>query len=131
MNVLTSDFETTTWSKGNPFDIRNFAVCLGLKDNDEPAWCDFDLDEPTKNYCNPAEWDLFVFFNAKFDCHWLRRCGFKLPKTIWCCQLAEFVLSGQTKRYPSLEDTSQQYGLGHKIDVVKETYWSKGINTHE
>jgi DNA polymerase I-like protein with 3'-5' exonuclease and polymerase domains len=72
-----------------------------------------------------------VFFNAKFDLHWYRRVGFKLYQNIWCCQLAEFLLSGQKIRYPSLEETAVKYGLGHKIDVIKLEYWDKGINTDE
>ncbi len=129
MNVLTSDFEVTTSNKGNPFDQTNKAVCLGLKDNNEDAWCDFTLDSPIQNYCNPDVWDLYVFFNAKFDLHWYRRVGFKLPNKIWCCQVAEFLLSGQKERYPSLDATAQRYGLGTKEDEVKLHYWDKGIDT--
>jgi len=129
MNILTSDWEVTTSNKGNPFDQTNKAVCLGLKDNNEDAWCDFTLDSPIQNYCNPDVWDLYVFFNAKFDLHWYRRVGFKLPNKIWCCQVAEFLLSGQKQRYPSLEATAEAYGLGHKIDVVKEEFWNKGVDT--
>lgn len=129
MNVLTSDFEVTTSNKGNPFDQTNKAVCLGLKDNDEDAWCDFTLDSSIQNYCNPDVWDLYVFFNAKFDLHWYRRLGFKLPNKIWCCQVAEFLLSGQKERYPSLDATAQRYGLGTKEDEVKLHYWDKGIDT--
>jgi len=40
-------------------------------------------------------------------------------------------LEGQTNRYPSLEQAAIKYGLGHKIDVVKEDYWNKGICTSE
>lgn len=44
--------------------------------------------------------------------------------------MAEFLLSGQKERYPSLEDTAIKYGLGNKIDVIKTEYWNKGINTN-
>lgn len=72
----------------------------------------------------------FVFFNAKFDCHWYRRLGmWPLPGTIWCCQIGEFLLEGQTNRYPSLEQAAVKYGLGHKIDIVKQQYWDKGVDT--
>lgn len=132
MNILTSDFEVTTYSKGNPFDQRNKTVCLGFKDNDESAWCDFDLDYPTKNYVTKPEWDLYVFFNAKFDLHWYRKLGIDVSGwKIWCCQIAEFLLSGQKQRYPSLEEAATTYGLGHKFDVVKEEWWNKGFNTDE
>lgn len=72
---------------------------------------------------------LVVGFNLKFDLHWSRRVGCLMPKQIWDCQLAEFILSGQTIRYPSLESVSQSYGLGDKEHVIEEEYWSQGIDT--
>jgi DNA polymerase I-like protein with 3'-5' exonuclease and polymerase domains len=134
MNVLTSDFEITTWSTGNVFDQRNFPVCLGFKDNNDPSDCWFDElgTNSFKNYLTQPQWDLYVFFNAKYDLHWYRKLGVDVQSwKIWCCQLAEFILSGQTIRYPSLDDTATKYGLGHKVDVVKEQYWTKGINTND
>jgi DNA polymerase I-like protein with 3'-5' exonuclease and polymerase domains len=125
LNVLTSDFENTTWNTGSPFDPRNKAVCLGYKHNDQVTHCEFtDLNNGQGGY------DLYVFFNAKYDLHWYRRLGVDISEwKIWCCQLAEFILEGQKNPYPSLEDTAQKYGLGHKIDVIKLEYWDKGINT--
>lgn len=123
MDVFTSDWEVTTHSKGSAFDQRNKAVCLAWKYNNDQAHCSFDWSQGDFN-C-----DLAVFFNAKFDLHWYRRVGFKLFERIWCCQVAEFLLSGQKIRYPSLEETAVKYGLGHKIDIIKTEYWDKGINT--
>jgi len=123
MNVLTSDFETTNFNTGNPFDQRNFAVCLGWKWNDEPSYADYEFQ------LNQFNADLWVFFNAKFDLHWYRKLGYTLPQRVWCCQLAEFLLEGQKNRYPSLEQAAQKYSLGHKIDIIKTEYWDKGINT--
>jgi DNA polymerase I-like protein with 3'-5' exonuclease and polymerase domains len=128
MNVLTPDWEVTTHSKGNPFDRRNYAVCLGYKHNGEDALCTF-TDLSMQHFFNG--YDLAVFFNAKFDLHWFRKQGITLPLRVWCCQVAEFILSGQTIRYPSLEDTAVKYELGHKIDVIKLEYWDKGIQTDE
>lgn len=127
-NILTSDFEVTTWNKGNPFDLRNKAVCLAFKEDDKETDVDFDVyTYPYKKAL--LDYDLCVFFNAKFDLHWYRKLGFTLPTKIWCCQLAEFLLSGQTEKYPSLENTAVKYGLGHKVDVVKMDYWERGVNT--
>ncbi len=125
MDVFTSDWEVTTHSKGSAFDQRNKAVCLAWKYNAEKAVCSFDWSQCDYNA------DLYVFFNAKFDLHWYRRCGFGVFTKIWCCQVAEFVLSGQKIRYPSLEETAVKYSLGHKIDVIKTEYWDKGIQTDE
>lgn len=132
MNVLTFDFECTTWNKGSPFDQRNFAVCLAIK------W----LGEDHDCYVKYIDWDiqrlqfafdkadLLVAFNAKFDLHWLRKVGIIFAgKRIWDCQLGEFILENQSNPYPSLENTAVKYGLGHKIDIIKNEYWDKGINT--
>jgi DNA polymerase I-like protein with 3'-5' exonuclease and polymerase domains len=72
---------------------------------------------------------LVVGFNLKFDLHWSRRVGCPMPKQIWDVQLAEFILSGQTIRYPSLEGVAQSYGLGGKESVIEREYWDKGIDT--
>lgn len=74
--------------------------------------------------------DLVVGFNIKFDLAWLRFIGLKLDhKRIYDCQVAEYVLERQQKRYPSLEESCQKYNLGHKLDIIKTEYWDKGINT--
>lgn len=127
MPTLTADFECTTSNTGNPFDSTNKAVCLAYKHDDGPAECDF-LPEKGPD---PSTYDLVIFFNAKFDLHWYRRIGEQLPKRVWCCQLAEYILSGQRLAYPSLENTSVSYNLGHKLDVIKLEYWDRGINTDQ
>lgn len=76
--------------------------------------------------------DIIVGFNFKFDYHWLQKWGINLAdKRLWDCQIAEFVLERQQNPYPSLEQAAVKYDLGHKIDVIKQEYWDKGINTDE
>lgn len=78
------------------------------------------------------EADLVIGFNFKFDYHWLRKVGLNLENSrLWDVQVCEFVLEHQRNAYPSLEDTSIKYNLGHKYDVVKEEYWKKGIDTDQ
>jgi DNA polymerase I-like protein with 3'-5' exonuclease and polymerase domains len=73
---------------------------------------------------------VIVGFNFKFDYHWLAKEGIDLSKSvIWDVQIAEFILSNQTNRFPSLNATCERYGIPLKKDVVKEEYWDKGINT--
>lgn len=129
MNVLTSDFETTILNKGNVYDSRNKAVCLGIKYDSEPTFCLFNLNEQELgSYVGPD--DLMVFFNAKFDASWYRRLGFNISGwKVWCCQIAEFLLEGQTNPYPSLNQAAEKYGFPIKLDVVKTEYWDKGIDT--
>lgn len=118
------DYETTTHSKGSAFDQRNKSVCIGIKVDDQPTFCSFE------NIAVPID-DLVVGFNIKFDLHWLRKNGHPLPTKIWCCQVAEFILSGQTTPYPSLDKAAEKYGLGQKLDIVKLDYWDKGVQTDQ
>lgn len=128
MNVITFDFECSTFAKGNPFSKQNKAVCLGWKFNSNKAECHFF---PFSDDVFLPEGDLHIAFNAKFDLHWLRRVGLKLPVNIYCAQLAEFILERQSNPYPSLEQTAIKYGLGNKLDVIKLEYWDKGVGTEE
>lgn len=76
---------------------------------------------------------LVVGFNFKFDLHWLIKSGvYQLrDKHIWDVQIAEFILSHQTNRFPSLNETCERYGFESKLDIVKTEYWDKGINTDQ
>lgn len=127
-NVLTIDYETTTHENGNFHSKKNKAVCLGFKIDDCQTHCYFDgnLFDMPKNELK--QYNLFIAFNAKFELGWSRRLGFEMPKAVWCCQLAEYMLDRQ-KPYPSLEETAQKYGLPSKLDIVKTEYWDKNIDT--
>ena len=130
MRIIALDTETTTHNKGNPYDSRNKMVCW--------SWA-------TENVCGALKTeeleylvdgmlphrDLVVGFNFKFDLHWFKKYGVEFTVPIWDVQLAEFILSNQTNRYPSLNDTCIKYGIPTKEDVVKTQYWDKGINTDE
>lgn len=132
MNILALDTETTTWNKGNPFDARNKLVCYSYAMQDKSG------TERIDNYTNVSivdliTWaDLIVGFNFKFDLHWLIKSGLSTlrSKQIWDVQIAEFILSHQTNRFPSLNETCEKYGLELKQDKVKE-YWDNGVQTDE
>lgn len=129
MNILTFDVETTTSNKGNAFDLTNKLVVIGWKwlGDTNSFWLDKDFIH-FQNVIDKA--DLIIGFNIKFDLHWIRRYGINFrDKAIWDCQIGEFILANQTTPYPSLNDTSIRYGLGEKIDVIKNEYWDKGIDT--
>jgi DNA polymerase I-like protein with 3'-5' exonuclease and polymerase domains len=129
MNLLSLDCETTTWSKGNPYDSRNELVCYsyatgtysgavrGLEGLEELIW----------------EADLVIGFNFKFDLHWLIQYEiYQLrDRQVWDVQIAEFILSHQTNRFPSLNGTCEKYGIPLKEDIVKTEYWDKGVNTDQ
>ena len=130
MKTLTGDYECTTSNKGNPFDGQNTAVCFAYQiDEETPRAVDIKTAIGTLSSLSSSI--LHIFFNAKFDIHWHRKCGYNAIHHVWCVQLAEFYLSGQRLPYPSLEDTAHKYNLGAKLDVVKLEYWDKGINTDQ
>jgi len=126
MNILTFDYETNTFAKGNAHSLQGKAVCVGYKDNTQPTECTFDLVILDLTYF--TYFDLVIAFNAKFDLLWNKKLGFESPKAVWCVQLAEYMLDRQ-KPYPSLEETAKKYGLSSKLDIVKLEYWDKGIDT--
>ena len=133
MTTIIADVETTTWSKGSPFDTRNKLVCIGLQDlaSDEVFVYYEENFELARQKLKEAT--RIIGFNLKFDPHWLRKYGM-LPddlRDVWDCQLFEFMLSKQRWRYPSLEETVVRRFNEHKVDVVKEQYWEQGINTDE
>ena len=134
MNILTFDTETTTIEHGHPFHKDNRMVCLGYKWlNQETEVLDFN--DSTADLFNKlfVKADLVVGMNLKFDLHWMRRIGCNLRniKNVWDIQLAYFYLSAQSSISPSLNEISEAYGMGQKVDVIKLEYWDKGICTSE
>lgn len=132
-NLLALDVETSTYSKGNPYDSRNKLVCYSYAN-----------EIATGLYNNAVLWDgntvglqymvdnsdLIIGFNYKFDKHWLEKSGVSTShKPVWDVQIAEFLLSNQTNKFPSLNETCEKYGIPVKLDVVKTEYWDKGIQT--
>lgn len=145
-NVLIYDTETTIYKhqqkneegRFDPKDKNGSAFCLpqklvmsGFKWLDrDPFEIHAEPKEPTQSYFDNAT--LIVGFNIKFDLHWARRIGVDISKVVvWDCQIAEFMLEYQQNRYPSMNDACSKYGIDAKLDVVKEEYWEKGIDTDE
>jgi DNA polymerase I-like protein with 3'-5' exonuclease and polymerase domains len=129
MNIFALDVETTTSNKGDPFDTRNKLVVGGWGNPNQCNYFDTSDIATTQHALQQAK--MVVFFNAKFDLHWIRSIGITFPirLPVWDCQLAEFILSNQRWKYPSLEDACVKRGLGNKIDTIKLEYWEKGIDT--
>jgi DNA polymerase I-like protein with 3'-5' exonuclease and polymerase domains len=133
LNPLVIDVETTISNTGNPFDLINELVVIGLKYVNGRSRCIYKWWEHRDSIQNMIDTTHFLILcNAKFDLHWLRRAGFNFEnKTIWDIQLGEFILDYQEKPYPSLDDALLKYGAEPKLDVVKNEYWNKGINTDD
>lgn len=130
--IGTIDLETTTSNKGNPYDPRNFIVSIQTKKQSESTVVKF-YDEPdwkttTREFL--ANTTLLVGVNLKFDLAWLRNAELHPAPgcRIWDCMLAEFILSGQTNSFASLNSLCEHYGLPLKHNEVAE-YWAAGVNT--
>ena len=129
MNIFALDTEITTFNKGNPFDERNHLVLGAFGNTSEYHRFNTNHMGIVQELLDRAS--MVVLFNAKFDLHWLRKCGvtFSVRLPIWDCQLAEFILSNQQWKYPSLDESCEKRKLPRKLDIVKTEYWDKGINT--
>lgn len=135
-NYTVLDAETTTHSKGHPFDPRNRLISYAFKVSEQPDTCFVYHSDPTFQLglsVLPNESSVLVGFNFKFDLHWLsslsRHPG-RIENPIWDCQLAEFVYTGQTTPYASLNECLEKYGLETKHDQVK-ALWDAGFQTDE
>jgi DNA polymerase-1 len=131
--ALAIDTEATIWNKGNPYDPRNFLVCYSIATDSDASSIKWD-EKAVGNIQRLADCSSpLVGFNIKYDLHWLIKYGFHLQPNvpIWDVQLAEFIISGQLNRFPSLSATCERYGIDKKLDVVATEYWGKGINTDQ
>lgn len=142
-NARVCDTETTTANSGHVYNPTNKLCYVGLYDGQLGSGAEsailYDIDLGVQPYGAAVESvraavlarQFLVAFQAKFDINWLRRYNVLLAKDqlLWDLQLSHFILRGQSARYPSLNEVAAYYGLPQKIDVVKEEYWAKGIDT--
>lgn len=133
MIVKPLDIETSTSNFGNFADSNNVACFIGVGTNvyeieysDNPYGMALEQVQQEIDEC-----DMLLFVNAKFDIHWLASYGIKFAhKRIWDCQLVDFMLSGQTESYPSMNSMATKYSLPIKPDI-KARYWENGIDTRD
>jgi DNA polymerase I-like protein with 3'-5' exonuclease and polymerase domains len=135
MTILVCDTESTIFQKGNPFAQRNRLCYVGFGTDKSLRTFNIMSDpcglvRDTIREAMVQATDLLLF-NAKFDLHWLRRAEIALnPRVrVWDCQLAHFILTGQKKPYPSLDEVAAHYGIPGKFTYIWDNYWSKGIDT--
>jgi DNA polymerase I-like protein with 3'-5' exonuclease and polymerase domains len=131
------DVETTIFQKGNPYSRSNKLCLVGLTTSTKETIL-FDIEYTDHSYSdllqNLQEFidktNLLILVNAKFDLAWLRRYNINYSHCkVFDCQLFAYTISGQTHAYPSLNGMAEFYGLGTKLDIVKDEYWAKGIDT--
>ena len=131
MSVVAIDTETTTFNKGNPYDCRNSLVCYSYA-NASGGFAElWDSDVNSAEFIQHlVDNNLVVGFNFKFDVAWLRKYGVTFSNAkIWDVQIAEFIISCQLNKFPSLDGTAVKYGLPTKPNRVKIEFWGQGIDT--
>jgi DNA polymerase I len=128
---LAIDTESNTWNKGAPFDGRHKSICFSWATPGDAGASPFEPGAVERLRDQIARAGVVVGFNLKYDLHVLRKRGIEIPEgtRVWDCQLAEFILSNQQWKYPSLNEASAKYSLGSKIDLISEKYWKHGIQT--
>lgn len=135
--ISSKQFENYRPSKGSALDPRNHLCYVGYGNDSNFVTIpiEYEVGIPFASALRDIQVAIdsstvVVLFNAKHDLHWLRRYGIKFQhRNIWDCQLAEFIINGQETPFPSLDTVSIKYGGTGKLDMVKQEYWAKGIDT--
>lgn len=134
---LYVDVETTIRNKigknkASAFCPDNFIVWSGLKR------CHDDSVSIVNGPAQPPKEAGYtvVGHNVKFDLHHLRAADdgwweYVLNNGVWDTSIAEYLLTAQVEKYPSLDKCSTKYGGTVKDDRLKEEFWGKGIDTTE
>lgn len=132
---LILDVETTTFQKGCPYSLRNKLCLVGTLSSQASTiqnieYTDHSYKEELRYLQEEInQTTLLIGFNIKFDLAWLRRYGIDYSHCrVFDCQVCEFILSGQSMSYPSLNGVAEKYGLGTKLDEVSKL-WEQGIDT--
>lgn len=130
MRLLAFDVETTTINKGDPYHPDNRLVQVGFYD---------PIDQHTLFYKNEIHVEsirkllyesVLIGANLKFDLAWMERIGIDTRRVqVFDVQLAEFIISNQSKIMPALDYMAEKYLGQHKVDNIKANYWDKGIDT--
>lgn len=124
---------------GSPFCPDNFIVSMGeLHHSDQ--YKDYYDTEGVRvvpwafRNAMAGRKTMLVGHNIGFDLHYLHKA---MPEEyekalpflyIWDTQQVEYLLSGQSEMYPSLDHCCEKRGLPTKIPTMKQ-YWEAGIDT--
>lgn len=139
--IIDTEVTGTQRDKGAPFNLDNKLCLVGIKELGNPEKKIFKIEYDEEPYGEQLEQirtlvkaaSEIVWFNAKFDLHWLRR--YDVVPSDSCrhydCQSAFFILTQQRFKYPSLNQVCEYFNLPLKLDVVKTEFWDKGIDTDE
>lgn len=137
MKLLALDTESPIFSKtelwrGNHYGDSRSLVCYSLATKDKSLAKKWSAEERPVVQANLLAADMVVGANFKHDVGVLRKVGVDFSGVkVWDVQIAEFLLSRQTHKFPSLDSICEKYGIPKKLDVVKTEYWERGIETED
>lgn len=144
--IFAFDVETTTkhtgkYFKATPYDIKNRAVLWGVQFIFAPhvighTYTFTEVDRVQKTlYGNYNV--VLVGINIGFDIAWLRKeagevwwNANKHRIYIWDCSVAEYLITGQASKYPSMDVMAMKYELPLKPDTLK-SYLDNGVDVDE
>jgi DNA polymerase I-like protein with 3'-5' exonuclease and polymerase domains len=129
--ITSLDFETSRFPDGSCYRKSAKAISWAAIQEHNSVfgyYTDPDFISSLQEILNQTT--LLITINGKYDIGWARRLGCTLPDRIriWDCQLAEYVLSGQTESFASMDQLCTVYGLEGKNGGLEE-YWGQGIET--
>ena len=137
MHYMVIDLETTIRNRGDesigdfaasPFHPDNIIVVGGSKDdagNIRTLFSSLPVAPPTTDILLVGQNIAFDLLYLMSDPEW--REWLKTGR-IWDTMLVEYLISGQERKYQSLDALSVRYGGTVKPDRIKE-YWEAGIDT--
>jgi len=129
--ITPLDFETSRFPDGSPYRKSaqpiSWAACQDDR-NYFGYYTDPDFTSALQEILDNTT--LLIVINGKYDIGWLRRLGATLPDhlRVWDCQIAEYVLSGQTRSFASMDSLCELYGIEGKNGGLEE-WWNQGIET--
>lgn len=138
MKYLVLDIECSKIPRHNPWSVGSFLSSVGIEHEDctSTVWFFNPNDRPHEDMLKEIQAeidsvDVIVGHNIKFDINWLKWSGLNVEgKSLWCTQIAEYLLNGERKVEYSLNASCARYGLGSKLDAMA-MYWDAGYETDE
>lgn len=129
--ITAFDYETSRFPDGSAYRKEAKAVSWAEQTNEGSSfhyYTDPDFTSALQSVFDKTT--LLIVINGKFELAWTRRLGCSLPDRIriWDCQVAEYVLSGQTKSFASMDELCELYGIEGKNGGL-EDWWNQGIET--
>ena len=124
---------------GSPFSVHNYIVALGELNADGFERLDYNPAGVSKlpmciRRARAGVRTMLVCHNGGFDiCYLLKTWPEEMEEAlpflyIWDTQQVEYLLSGQSDLYPSLDFCCEKRGLPLKDDEIKRL-WNEGVDT--